>query len=91
MTTALLVLLCVAGFAMAVGAFKNTRHVRAALAKTHARTHLPRVISTLVLTIQFGELMKVIDHVSVTHIVGALLLLAVVIATKAGTEGELIP
>jgi hypothetical protein len=91
MTAIPLVLLGMAIFAMAVSAIRSTRHVKAILAKPHARTHLPRIISTLVLTVQFSELLKVVNHVSITHVVGALLLLAVMIATKAGTEGELIP
>jgi len=90
MTEALLVLLGIGSFAMVVGAFRNTRGVKVVLAKSHARDHLPKAITMLVITIQFSELLKVIEHVSITHVVGALLLLAVMIATKAGTEGEVI-
>lgn len=91
MTAIPLVLIGMVTFAAAVSAIRSTRRVEAILAKSHARKHLPKVISTLVLTIQFSELLKVVEHVSVTHVVGALLLLAVMLATRAGTEGELVP
>lgn len=90
MTATLLVLLGMVLFTMTVSAMRNTRHVKTILAKSRARNHLPKVISTLVISMQFGELLKVVNHVSITHIVGALLLLAVMLATKAGTEGETI-
>ncbi len=89
MTVILLFLLGMVGLAMAVDAFRHTRQVKSFLGQSQARNHLPRVISTLIITVQFSELLKVIDHVSVTHVVGALLLLVVMLVTKAGTEGEL--
>jgi hypothetical protein len=90
MPTALLFLLGMGIFAMVVSAMRDTHRVKTLLAKSRARTHLPRVISTLIISVQFSELLKIVTHVSITHVVGALLLLAIVIATKAGTEGELI-
>jgi|GEM_PF-5222277 len=90
MTVIPLVLLGIMVVAAGAHAITSTRRVKAVLAKAPARKHLPRVIGTLVLTIQFSELLKVIEHVSITHVVGALLLLAVMLATRAGTEGELI-
>ncbi len=89
MTAALLVLLGLAGFAMMVGAIRNTHQVKTFLARSRARSQLPKVITTLVISVQFSELLKMIDHVSVTHIAAALLLLAVMLATRAGTEGDL--
>lgn len=74
---------------MLVSAMRETGKVKAVLNKTHARTHLPRMVTTLVVAVQFNELLKVIEHVSVVHIVGALLILAVVLATKGATEGDL--
>ena len=88
MSISLLFLVALGVLAMLVGAFRNTRHVKTVLAKSHARDHLPKVISTLIISVQFSELLKVVDHVSVTHLVGALLLLGVMLATRAGTEGE---
>ena len=88
MTDSLLFLLGMAGLIMTVAALRNTRHVKTVLAKSHARDHLPKLVTALVITVQFSELLKVVNHISVTNLVGALLLLAVMLATKAGTEGE---
>lgn len=74
---------------MLVSAIRETNKVKAVLSKAHARTHLPRMVTTLVVAVQFHELIRVIEHVSPVHLVGALLILAVVLATKGATEGEL--
>jgi hypothetical protein len=42
----------------------------------------PRMISMLVVTAHLGELMRIIEHISVIHVVGALLLLALGAATS---------
>jgi hypothetical protein len=42
----------------------------------------PRMISMLVVTAHLGELVRIIEHISVIHIVGALLLLALGAATS---------
>ncbi len=74
---------------MLVSAIRDTNKVKAVLNKTHARTHLPRMVTTLIIAVQFNELIKVVEHVSIVHMVGAALILAVVLATKGATEGEL--
>jgi hypothetical protein len=91
MATFIFVLAGLAGLTMAANAISHTRRVKTVLAKTQSRNHLPTMVSALILTVQFSELLRVIDHASVTHIVGALLVLAVMLATKAGTEGEVLP
>lgn len=53
--------------------------------KPHSQ-YLPKAISMLIVTAQISELIKVIEHVSIVNTVAALLLMAVIIATKSGTE-----
>lgn len=89
MTASLLFLLGIVAIAMVWGAWHNTRRIKTVLAKHNARNHLPKAVTALIITVQLSELVKVVDHVSITNVVGALLLLSIMLATKAGTEGEL--
>lgn len=89
MNPSLLVLVGIAGLAMVVYAYRDTHRVQTVLAKSHAKDHLPKVISALIITVQFSELLKVVHHASFTNVAGALLLLAVMLATKAGTEEKI--
>ncbi len=90
MTASLLVLVGIMMLTLAVHAFSGTRRVKTALGKVHGRNQMPKMITALVISVQFSELVRIVDHASTIHVVGALLLLVVMLATKAGTEGELI-
>lgn len=49
---------------------------------------LPQALGMLIICAQISELLKVIEHVSLVNVVAALFLLAIVTATKSGTQGE---
>lgn len=68
----------------------NTGKLKAFLGKRTAKAQLvPRAISVLVVVAQASELVRVIEHTSIVTIAAALFLLATLLATKSGTEGEL--
>ena len=68
---------------------KHTGKLRSFLQKKAAPAQiLPRAITMLVLTAQVSELVRVIEHVSVVNVTAALMLLAIIVATKSGTESE---
>jgi len=51
--------------------------------------YLPRAISMLVVTAQVPELVRVVQQASFVHIATSLFLLAILVATRSGTESEL--
>jgi hypothetical protein len=82
----LVVIACVA----VVSAIKQHGKFQAVLAKRKATAqYLPQAIGMLVLTAQVSELVRVVEHVTIVNLAAALLLLAIIVATKTGTEGEL--
>ena len=75
---------------MLVGARSQTKQLKALLVKKMPPTqYLPRAISMLLVTAQVSELVKMVEHVTIVHIVASLLLLTIVIATRSGTEPEM--
>jgi MFS-type transporter involved in bile tolerance (Atg22 family) len=50
---------------------------------------VPKAITTLVMTAQLSELVRTVEHVDIVHISAAIMLLAIIVATKSGTESEL--
>jgi hypothetical protein len=73
-----------------VSAIERHGKFQAALAKHKSTTqYLPQAISMLVLTAQVSELVRVVEQVNIVNLAAALLLLAIIVATKTGTEGEL--
>jgi hypothetical protein len=85
----LFLLVCIAAVA-ALSAIKQHGKLQAVLAKRKATTqYLPKAIGMLVLTAQVSELVRVVEHVTIVNLAAALLLLAIIVATKTGTEGEL--
>ena len=50
---------------------------------------IPKAVHVLIITTQLYELMLVIEHASLPTIAGALLLLAILVASKTGTEDHL--
>jgi hypothetical protein len=49
---------------------------------------ISKTIGLLIVTAQVSELVRAIEHTSIVSIAAALLLLAIVVATRSGTEGE---
>jgi hypothetical protein len=69
---------------------RNNARLHKHLAKRYREPHfLPQAISLLILTAQIGELVRVVEHTSLVTVSAALLLLAIVVAARSGTEGEL--
>ena len=53
------------------------------------KKHFPIAVQTVVLVAQAGELVNVVEHVSLVNIIAVLLLLTMVLATRSGTENVL--
>jgi hypothetical protein len=83
--------LLLVGFALigVMAAFRDSGKIKKALSQKVPYVKLvPKAIGTIVITVQFSELVKTVEHISVVSVSAGLLLLAVLLATKAGTEGE---
>jgi|GEM_PF-1714650 len=75
---------------MMFGAHSQTKQLKAALVnKMPPAQYLPKVISLALVTAQISELVKLVEHATITHIAAALLLFAIVLATRSGTESEI--
>jgi hypothetical protein len=69
---------------------QSSSKLHQALGKHADKTKLlPHAFSMLIISAQISELLKVIEHASVTNVVGAFFLLAIIAATRPGTQGEL--
>jgi len=85
-----LLFLCLGAGLVVLAAVKNSVKIHKAVTQHSRKIRvLPQAIGLLVLTAQVSELVKVVEHVSMVNIVAALFLLAIVLATKSGTESEL--
>ena len=83
-------LMAVVAIVFVAGAFSHTSKIKTALQKHASVSHyLPKAVTALILTAQVSELVRVVEHVSIVNFTAALLLLAIVVATKSGTEGEI--
>lgn len=81
-----LVLLGVIAVVAVVFARRQNRQLQKHI--TRVPHYLPKAIGVLVLTAQFSELVKVVEHISVVNITAALMLFVIMVTTKSGTEGE---
>jgi len=85
-----LLFLLVGAGVMVLVTIQNNSKVHSVLKKHHGQVgYLPKAISMLAITAQIPELIKVLEHVSLIHVVTSLFLLAILVATKSGTESEL--
>jgi len=85
-----LLFLMVGAGVLVLVAVKNNSQVHSLLKKHSNQVgYLPKAISLLAITAQIPELVKVLEHVSLIHVVTSLFLLAILMATKSGTESEL--
>ena len=85
----MLTFLIVAAGLLVVFAARESKKLRRALAKPKKTRLLPQVISLFVVSAQVSELLKVLDHVTVTNVAATLFLLVRLVASKSGTESEL--
>jgi hypothetical protein len=82
-------LIVVAGLLVVLAA-RESKKLRKVLAKHKGKTQkLPQVIGLFVITVQVSELLKTLDHVTLTNMVATLFLLAILAAGKSGMENEL--
>jgi len=82
--------LMVAAGLLVVLAARESKKLRKALAKHKSKTRmLPKAVSMFVICAQVSELLKVLDHVTITNVTASLFLLAILAASKSGTESEL--
>jgi hypothetical protein len=83
-------LFLIAGILIAVGGLRETSKLRKFLDKTHSKTKfLPQAVTMLIVSAQLSELIRVVGHITIVEVTSASLLLAIVVAAKSGTEGEL--
>ncbi len=66
-------------------AVRHTSKLRAAVTQG-AKAHTPTAISAIVLMVQASELVSVVQHATLVNLSAAGLLLAIMLATKSGTE-----
>jgi len=66
--------------------FVRTDRLKTALRSKTATKHVPMAIQALMLSVQAGELMRVVEHTTLVNVVAALLLLTILIAARSGTE-----
>lgn len=74
---------------LAVSFWHNQKLHRFLAKRKTQKGYLPTVVTTLVMTAQLSELVKAVEHVDLVHISAAVMLLAVIVAGKSGTEHEL--
>jgi hypothetical protein len=83
----LLILLGLVALVMVGVSFKTNSKVQKFLDKHNQKQYLPKAISMLILTAQVSELIRVVEHTNFVNITAALMLLAIVVATKrSGSE-----
>jgi hypothetical protein len=81
--------LVLVGMAIAIYGIVRTGKLRQDVLRKTATAHLPTAIQAVVLVAQAGELVRVVEHTTIVNLVAAGLLLAIILATKSGTEGQL--
>ena len=82
----LIILLSGAAVAVVVESYIHTKNVKKVLQTKTVKKHFPLAMRTMVMVVQAGELLQVVQHTTPTTIAAALLLLTMVIATRSGTE-----
>ena len=85
-----LLFLAVGAAILMLGAIKHNKTVHGFLDKYSRKTqYLPQVVSVLIISSQISELLKVLEHDTIVNVVTALFILALIVATRPGTESEL--
>ncbi len=90
MLALLFLVLGVAGL-YGASALYNARKVQKTLGAKQVlpRRLLPETVSAFMLTVQAAELVRVVEHATVINMLAAFMLLAVVVASRSGTESHL--
>ena len=66
--------------------FSRTQRLQPVLQSKTVKTHFPLMVQMLCIAVQTGELVRVVEHATLVNLVGALLILAIVLATRTGIE-----
>ena len=76
------------GVAAVVGlsGFIQTSRLKTALRRQNTAKHIPQAIEAVILTAQAGELVRVVENASIVNIAAVILLLAIILAARLGTE-----
>jgi hypothetical protein len=90
MSTLLFVVLGVVAASMAVTALHHTKRVHNSLASMASKTQFPKALGMLILVAHTTEIARVLEHVSLPHVIAALLLFTLWAATHLGTADELL-
>ena len=85
MVLVLFLLLGAAAWALS-HAFSHTAKLKPMLQSRTVTNHFPLVVQMLGIAVQTGELVRVVQHATIVNVAGALLILALVLATRTGTE-----
>jgi hypothetical protein len=86
----MLTFLIVAAGLFVVLAARESKKLRKALAKHQNKTRvLPKAVGLFVICAQVSELLKTLDHATITNVAATLFLLAILAAGKSGTQNEL--
>jgi hypothetical protein len=81
-----LMFLVLGAVACVIAATGETGKLSKALSRQKHVKLVPKATYMFMATAQFAELVRTIDHISIVHVAAGLLLLAVVLATRSGTE-----
>ena len=90
MSTLLFVVIGVAATSLAATALHHTQRVHNSLAVVAKKTQFPKALGMLILVAHTTEIARILDHVSLTHVIAALLLFTLWAATHLGTADELL-
>lgn len=67
-------------------AASHTGKTAKVLRQKTAAQYAPKMVSMLIITAQISELLKAVEHASFVNVAAALMLLAILLATRSGTE-----
>jgi hypothetical protein len=87
--TFLAILLGAGAVAALIGSISHTKSTAKALGHLSASRQLPQAVNTLFAIAELTELTRVVEHVTMVHIVATLLVFAIWQAAKSGTENTI--
>lgn len=90
MQVVLLLVLGSVGIVALVGAIKDTGKVKRTVKIVSAKTKLPKMFGMMLLVVQVGEFARAVERLSPVHIAATLLLFALWLGMRSGTESEML-
>jgi hypothetical protein len=90
MQVVLLLVLGTVGIVALIGAIKDTGKVQRTVKIVATKTKLPRMFGMLLMVVQVGEFARAVEHLSPIHIAATLLLFALWLGMRSGTESEML-